>query len=322
MTARIALAALAASLLATSCKPDPAAPAATGGPAGMRWIPGGTFNMGSPGSFKTVFGPKSFPEETPVQEQTVGPFWMDETEVTNRQFAAFVAATGYLTVAERTIDPLTLPAEARAAIPADSLNGGIVFVQPAAGAPAEDFHNWWRWDPKASWRQPFGEGSSILGLEDHPVVCVTLEDAEAFARWAGKRIPTEAEWEFAARGGLQGATYTWGDELKPNERWMANTWQGDFPRENTREDRHVLSAPARSYPPNNFGLFDMAGNVWELCRRGKTAYHEQFSPSASPTRGGSYLCHISYCMRYRPAARQSQEPDSPTCHTGFRCVKD
>ncbi len=322
MTSRLALAAqaiLATALLATACKPAPTTAAA---PPGMRWIPGGTFNMGSPGSFKTVFGPKTFPEETPIQQQKVGPFWMDETEVTNRQFAAFVAATGYLTVAERKIDPLSLPTEARAGLTADSLNGGIVFAQTAPGAPAEGFRDWWHWDPKASWRQPFGEGSSIAGLDDHPVVCVTMEDAEAFAKWAGKRLPTEAEWEFAARGGLQGATYTWGNELKPNDTWMANSWQGDFPRENTGEDGYSRTAPARSYPPNNFGLFDMAGNVWELCRRGTTSYHEQFSPTATPTRGGSYLCHISYCMRYRPAARQSQEPDSPTCHIGFRCVKD
>jgi sulfatase modifying factor 1 len=322
MIARPALAALAASLLATSCDPAPSSPPPPTGPLGMRWIPGGTFNMGSPGSFKTIFGPKSYPEETPVQQQTVGAFWMDETEVTNRQFAAFVAATGYLTVAERKLDPLTLPEEARAGISQDALNGGIVFVQPAAGARAEDFHDWWRWDPKANWRQPFGAGSSIAGLDDHPVVCLTMEDAEAFAKWAGKRLPTEAEWEFAARGGLQGAIYTWGDEFKPNDQWMANSWQGEFPRANTREDGFVLTAPARTYPPNNFGLYDMAGNVWELCRRGTTTYTEQFSPTATPTRGGSFLCHVSYCMRYRPAARQSQEPDSPTCHIGFRCVKD
>lgn len=315
---------LALAAFLPACKPDtPAAttPAATG-PAGMRLVPGGTYQMGSPGSFQTLFGVKSYPEETPLQQQSVAPFWMDETEVTNRQFAEFVAATGYITVAERPIDLATVPAEARASIPSGARNGAIVFVQPPANAKAEDFHDWWRWDPQANWRHPFGKDSSIEGKEDHPVVCVTMADAEAFAAWAGKRLPTEAEWEFAARGGLQGATYAWGNELKPGDRWMANSWQGDFPYTNTAEDGHVLTAPARSYPPNGYGLYEICGNVWELCQRGQTSYKEQFSPTATPTRGGSYLCHVSYCMRYRPAARQSQEPDSPTCHIGFRCVKD
>ena len=324
MHIRLASAALIFPMLFSACKPEPAAVAAVEtGPEGMRAIPGGTFKMGSEGAFDTPFGPKSFPEEAPIQKQTVGAFWMDETEVTNRQFARFVAASGYITFAERPLDRESLPPEALDSLPSGDLTqGALVFVPPPEDAEAESYHDWWKWDPAANWRHPFGADSSIDGKDEHPVVCVTLEDAEAYAAWAGKRVPTEAEWEFAARGGFSEAMFTWGNHFKPGDQWMANTWQGEFPRENTADDGFVLTAPAKSFPANGYQLHDMAGNVWEICTRGQTSYHIQFPPSSTPTRGGSYLCHISYCMRYRPAARQAQEPDSPTSHTGFRCVRD
>lgn len=324
MHLRLASAALTLPLLFSACKPEPAAVAAVeSGPEGMRAIPGGTFKMGSAGTFDTPFGPKNFPEEAPIQQQTVGAFWMDETEVTNRQFAEFVAASGYVTFSERPLDRESLPPEARDALPpGDLTQGALVFVPPAQDAAAEDYHHWWKWEPAANWRHPFGADSSLDGNDAHPVVCVTLEDAEAYAAWAGKRVPTEAEWEFAARGGLAEAMFTWGSHFKPGDKWMANTWQGEFPRENTADDGFVLSSPVKSFPANGYQLHDMAGNVWEICNRGETHYDVEFPPSSAPTRGGSYLCHISYCMRYRPAARQSQEPDSPTSHTGFRCVRD
>ncbi|WP_226895093.1 formylglycine-generating enzyme family protein [Luteolibacter marinus] len=316
---------------------------------GMVLLPGGPFTMGHDGTFQTPFGPKEFPEESPAHKVTVNPFWIDETEVTNAQFAAFIEATDYVTFAEREVNAADFPAEARDSLPAEKFtNGGIVFREDAAiegnpNLPGRAIE-WWRWDPTANWRHPAGGDSSIEGKDEHPVVCVTYEDAHAYAQWAGKRLPTEAEWEFAARGGLEGKTYAWGDELNPDNRWMANTWQGEFPNSNTGEDGFTATSPARTYPPNAYGLHDMAGNVWEICsdlydpayfsdcdpdnpqgpavwvnrdtgRRGEGTIHRV-------TKGGSFLCHVSYCMRYRPSARQSQDTESPTNHTGFRCVKD
>jgi formylglycine-generating enzyme required for sulfatase activity len=316
---------------------------------GMVRLPGGTFTMGHDGSFETPYGTKTFPEEGPSHRVTVKGFWIDETEVTNAQFAEFVKATQHVTFAERVVKAEDFPEESRENLPAATFtNGGIVFRENAhiegdPNIPGRAIE-WWRWDPKASWRQPAGEGSSIEGKDDHPVVCVTYEDAAAYAKWAGKRLPTEAEWEYAARGGLEGKIYCWGDELKPGDRWMANTWQGEFPNKNSAEDGFTGTSPARHYPPNGYGLYDMAGNAWEICsdlfdpnyfthcepdnpqgpavwvnrdtgRRGDGSIHRV-------TKGGSFLCHVSYCMRYRPAARHSLDTESPTNHTGFRCVRD
>ncbi len=330
-------------------------PAASGEPAavlgragGMVHLAGGTYTRGHDGGFDTPYGRKEFPEEQPARRTTVGPFWIDVTEVTNAQFAEFVAATGYVTFAERPLDVSSLPAEARAQLPPGEVrNGALVFLEtPVEGDPNQPGAElqWWKWEPAASWRAPEGVGSTIEGKDEHPVVCVNHEDAAAYAAWAGKRLPTEAEWEFAARGGLERKVFTWGDELKPDGRWMANTWQGEFPSENTAEDGFTRSAPAGSFPPNGFGLHDMAGNVWEICadlfdpgHLGVCAAEDPQGPATwfdpdtgrhgtgAPRhviKGGSFLCHVSYCMRYRPAARHSQAGDSPTNHTGFRCVKD
>ncbi|WP_367872038.1 formylglycine-generating enzyme family protein [Luteolibacter sp. Populi] len=316
---------------------------------GMVHLPGGTYTMGHDGAFDTPFGKKEFPEEAPAHKVTVKPFWIDETEVTNAQFAAFVKATNYVTFAERSVKPEDFPAEARASLPAGDLNNGAIIFRDDAtiegdpNMPGRSLE-WWRWDPQASWRKPTGKGSSIEGKDNYPVVCVTHEDASAYARWAGKRLPSEAEWEFAARGGMEGKIYCWGDELKVSDKWMANTWQGEFPNKNTSDDGYKASAPARSFPPNAYGLYDMAGNVWEICNDlYDPTYFSQCDPDNPQgpvqwvnrdtglkgdgkvhhvTKGGSFLCHVSYCMRYRPAARHSQDSESPTNHTGFRCVKD
>lgn len=316
---------------------------------GMLKIAGGITTMGSTGDFDTPYGTKYFPEEAPVRKIEVTGFWMDETEVTNDQFAEFVKATGYVTYAEREAKIEDFPAEARAYLPEPPFNqGSIVFTPPTEFKGSLDNPDsalsWWRWDPKANWRRPLGEGSDISNKGNHPVVCVNFEDASAYAKWAGKRLPTEAEWEFAARGGLVGKMYVWGDELKVGDQWMANTFHGEFPTLDSGEDGFVGSAPVKSYAPNGYGLYDMAGNAWEICsdfydpeypskcescdpkgpetwinrssgRKGQGAAHHV-------TKGGSFLCHISYCMRYRPAARHSMEEDSPANHTGFRCVKD
>lgn len=329
------------------------APAASPAPAplekkdGMVRLPGGTYTMGHQGTFQTAYGPKDFPEEGPEHEVKVKPFWIDETEVTNAQFATFVKATGYLTFAERAVKVEDFPAEARASLPAgDLFNGAIVFRDDAHGNPyvPGGSPEVWRWDPRANWLQPGGSGTSIEGKENYPVVCVTYEDALAYAKWAGKRLPTEAEWEFAARGGLEKKIYNWGDEVKPGGKWMANAWQGEFPAKNTGEDGFKGAAPAKSFPPNGYGLYDMAGNVWELCN---DLYDPTYFANCSPDnpqgptqwvnrttmikgdgnvhrvmKGGSFLCHESYCMRYRPAAREAQDSESPTNHAGFRCVKD
>jgi len=330
---------------------DSSLPAAVAGlerKEGMVRLPGGTFMMGHDGTFDTPFGPKSFPEEAPAHKVTVKEFWIDETEVTNAQFAAFIKATHYITFAERQVKPEDFPEEARANLPPGGFgNGGIVFRENAGiegdpNLPGRSIE-WWRWDPEANWRQPAGKGTSIEGKDDHPVVCITHEDATAYAKWAGKRLPTEAEWEYAARGGLDGKIYVWGDDLKPGDQWMANTWQGEFPNKNTAEDGFTGSAPVRSYPPNGYGLYEMAGNVWEAC---SDLYDPAYFTDCDPdnpqgpahwvnrdtgmkgdgkvhrvTKGGSFLCHVSYCMRYRPAARHSQDSESPTNHPGVRCVK-
>ena len=344
--------------LLPSCKKEQAASSSTSTPAqvpgleqkdGMVRLDGGTYMMGHDGSFNTPYGEKTFPEEGPAHKATVKGFWIDVTEVTNAQFAEFVKATKYVTFAEREVKAEDFPAEARANLPGDKFtNGSIVFREDAhiegdPNIPGRSIE-WWKWEPTANWQHPTGKGSSIAGKENYPVTCVIYEDAVAYAKWAGKRLPTEAEWEYAARGGLEGKIYTWGDDLKPGDKWMANSWQGEFPNKNSGDDGYKGSTPAKTYPPNGYGLYDMAGNVWELC---SDLYDPTYFTECDPdnpqgpevwvnrdtgvkgdgkihrvTKGGSFLCHVSYCMRYRPAARHSQDSESPTNHTGFRCVRD
>ncbi len=315
---------------------------------GMIQLPGGTYQMGSKGSFDTPYGTKEFPEEAPVRTIAVKGFSMDQTEVTNDQFAEFVKATGYVSFAERPAKLEDFPAEARANLPQGGFNqGSLIFVKPAAsvGDPnTADAGSWWRWDPEANWRHPSGKQSTIEKLGNHPVVCVNHEDAAAYAKWAGKRLPTEAEWEYAARGGLAGKMYVWGDEMKPADKWMANTFQGEFPVGDSGADGFTSTAPVKTFPANGYELYDMAGNVWEICSDfydpayptycekdnptgpetwlNRVTGEKKGGPAHHVTKGGSYLCHVSYCMRYRPAARHSLEEDSPANHTGFRCVKD
>jgi formylglycine-generating enzyme required for sulfatase activity len=306
-------------------------------PAGMRAIPGGAFTMGSD---------RHYPEEAPAHRVKVAPFFMDETAVTNRQFAAFAQATGYVTVAERPLDAATYPE----ASPEQLQPGALVFHMTSGPVDTRDFRNWWHWVPGANWRHPEGPGSTIKGRKDHPVVCVAYEDAEAYATWAGKELPTEAEWEYAARGGLDGREFAWGDELAPRGKHVANTWQGAFPWQNLAEDGHERTCPVRSFPPNGYGLYEVCGNVWEWTTDWYSAAHTPADPDkpsccaadnprgpsivgsfdpAQPQvviprkvlKGGSFLCAPSYCRRYRPAARHPQMVDTGMSHVGFRCVK-
>jgi sulfatase modifying factor 1 len=302
---------------------DPPGPA----PEGMVWIPGGEFWMGC--------DDPQMRDAQPIHRVAVDGFWMDRTEVTNAQFARFVEATGYVTVAEKPPDPRDFPGA-----PAENLvAGSIVFSPPDHDVPLDDFLAWWRYVPGANWRHPEGPGSTIEGREDHPVVHVCYEDAEAYARWAGKRLPTEAEWEFAARGGLDRKRYVWGDELRPGGRWLVNNWQGPFPRANTAEDGFARTAPVGTFPPNGYGLVDMAGNVWEWCSDWYRPEYYHYSPSRNPAgpesshdpmepgvpkrvqRGGSFLCSDLYCTRYLPGARGKGAIDSGQSHVGFRCAR-
>lgn len=301
--------------------------------AGMVPIPGGAFAMGSE---------RFYPEEAPVRRVSVDSFWMDETPVTNAQFAAFVAATGHVTFAEIAPDPRDYPGM----LPELAQAGSLVFEMPPGPVDLGQV-SWWEFRIGANWRRPLGPGSSIEGIEDHPVVHVAYDDAEAYAAWAGKALPTEAEFEFAARGGLIDADYAWGDELAPEGRMMANYWQGRFPWANTREDGWLRTSPVRSYPANGYGVYDMIANVWEWTAdwyaqpkverkargsccipsnpRGATrgASIDKHDPSRIPRKvlkGGSHLCAENYCQRYRPAARYPQPVDTTTGHVGFRCV--
>jgi formylglycine-generating enzyme required for sulfatase activity len=291
----------------------------------MVWIPGGTFWMGGDDS--------SMGDATPVHEVTLDGFWIDRTELTNRQFAEFVAATGYVTVAERRPDPRDFPD-----VPPEKLvPGSLVFTPPSGEVSLENPLAWWSYVPDASWKHPEGPGTTIEGKDDYPVVQVCWDDAVAFARWAGKRLPTEAEWEFAARGGKARSRFIWGDEPRPSGKWQANIWQGRFPDRGSPEDGFNRTAPVRSFPANAFGLFDMAGNVWEWCSdwyrpgydigqtRNPTGPSSSFDPNEPRVpkrvqRGGSFLCTDQYCTRYLPGARGKGAVDSAASHVGFRCA--
>jgi len=300
----------------------------------MAWVPGGTFLMGS-NDF--------YPEERPVHTVAVDGFWMDEHPVTAWEFRRFVRATGYVTVAERPLDPVDFPG----ADPDILVPGSLVFRKTPGPVDTRDARNWWDYVPDASWRRPAGRGSTINGRDRHPVVHVAYEDARAYATWVGKDLPTEAEWEFAARGGLEGAVYAWGDEFSPGAQSMANTWQGHFPWQNLKTDGYEGTSPVGSFPANGYGLFDMTGNVWEwtsdyftpghrdevdkpccVPRNPRVATSDQSFAVGQPganiprkvIKGGSHLCAPSYCLRYRPAARQSETIDTSTGHLGFRCI--
>jgi sulfatase modifying factor 1 len=301
---------------------------------GMVWVPGGTFLMGSE---------DFYPEERPVLHATVSGFWMDEHPVTVAEFRRFVKATGYKTVAERPLDQAEYPH----ADPGLLTPGSLVFHPTRGPVSLNDYRNWWAYQPGACWTHPEGPGSNVGGRERHPVVHVAFEDVQAYADWAGKEIPTESEWEFAARGGLEGATYTWGNDFTPKGRMMANTWQGEFPWQNLRLDRYEGTSPAGAFPPNAYGLYDMAGNVWEWTSDYFTPRHlddamdsccvpsnprvdspEQSYNLGQPgehiprrvVKGGSHLCAPNYCLRYRPAARQAQAIETSMAHLGFRCI--
>jgi sulfatase modifying factor 1 len=294
--------------------------------AEMVFIRGGEFQMGS----------IDFADSKPVHAVTVNSFWMDEHEVTNAQFAAFVKATNYITVAERKLNPADFPG-----VPLDKLvPGSAVFTPPSKPVKLDDPLQWWQYVPGANWRHPLGPSSSIVGKDAAPVVQVCYEDASAYATWAGKRLPTEAEWEYAARAGKKNAKYYWGDELKPGGKWVANIFQGNFPDKNLLEDGFAATAPVKTYPANPFGLFDMEGNVWEWCSDLYRPDYYQNSSANNPIgpadsydpeepglekhvqRGGSFLCSDQYCIRYKSGSRGKGETSSASNNLGFRCVKD
>ena len=302
---------------------------------GMKKIAGGTFTMGSD---------RFYPEEAPLRQVSVDAFWMDEAPVTNAEFSRFVEATGYRTFAETAPDPADYPGMD----PALAQAGSLVFFRTATPVDTNDYSQWWRFVTGADWRHPTGPDSSLDGLDDHPVVHIVHEDAMAYAQWAGKTLPTEAEYEFAARGGLEGADYAWGDELAPGGAMLANYWQGMFPFANQMLDGWERTSPVRTYPANGYGLYDLIGNVWEWTddwyglpaaekkARGSCCVadnprggreRDSFDPCipAVPIprkvlKGGSHLCAPNYCQRYRPAARHPQPLDTSTSHVGFRCI--
>ena len=300
-------------------------------PKDMVLVPGGTFLMGSE---------EFYEEERPVHEETVVSFWIDEHPVTVAEYRRFVKATGYITVAEGPPDPASYPD----ADPALLVPGSLVFQPTSSPVDLRDVRNWWAYVPGAQWRHPDGPGSTLHGRERHPVTQVAHADAEAYAAWAGKALPTEAEWEFAARGGLEQARFAWGDEFAPKGKMMANTWQGEFPWQNLLQDGYAGTSPVKSFPPNGYGLYDMAGNVWEWTADAFSIHREEaehaccapeMRPAVSDSmthpgtaaeiarkviKGGSHLCAPNYCLRYRPAARQSETVDTSTVHLGFRCV--
>lgn len=300
-------------------------------PEGMVWVPGGTFWMGCTGC--------AMPDALPVHLVSVAGFWMDRTPVTNAQFEKFVRATGYVTVAERPLNPADFPG-----VPADKLvPGSAVFAATAHPVGLDDPMQWWKYVPGASWRHPDGPDSSIDGRKDHPVVQIAWEDAQAYLKWAGRRLPTEAEYEYAARGGLDRQPYAWGSELRPNGKWVANVWQGTFPASDAGSDGHTGTSPVTAFPTNGFGLYDMGGNVWQWCADWYRAdYYRSFAgvtaPSREPrgpqdsldpdepgvakrvVRGGSFLCSDQYCSRYLVGSRGKAEVSSGSSNLGFRGV--
>ncbi len=300
----------------------------------MIWIAGGTFLMG-PSHF--------YPEERPAHRVTVDGFWMDEHPVTNAEFRRFIEATRYTTVAERAPDPADYPG----IDPSLLVPGSLVFKRPPHRVPLQDHRAWWAYIPGSCWHHPEGPASSLGARDNHPVVHVAYEDAEAYAAWAGKALPTEAEWEFAARGGLEDAVFVWGNEFAPEGRMMAKTWQGEFPWQNLLTDGYEGTSPVGAFPANNYGLHDMAGNVWQwtcdffrpchpaepakaccVPRNPRVASTEQSYAAGQPDihiprkvlKGGSHLCAPNYCLRYRPAARQGEAIETSACHIGFRCL--
>jgi len=299
----------------------------------MVWIEGGTFTMGSN---------RHYPEEAPAHAATVDGFMIDRHPVTNEEFARFVHETGHVTSAERAPDPADYPG----ALPDLLVPASVVFCKPRTNVDLRNHYNWWSYVPGANWRHPEGPRSALRGRTRHPVVHVAYEDALAYARWAGKQLPTEAEWEFAARGGLEKAEFAWGDDFMPDGRVMTNTWQGEFPYINFCTDGYETTSPVGAFPPNGYGLFDMIGNVWEWTRDWYDAHHKpvgsccespqnprggereaSFDPHnrgvqipRKVMKGGSFLCAPNYCRRYRPAARMAQPVDTATRHLGFRCV--
>ncbi len=353
------------SLLVVSCQQKPKAPEQTAGhsctptnsrfssdidrnfqqdpnqsTADMVLIPGGTFNMGADDE-------RAWRDEYPKHQVQIDSFWMDIHEVTNAQFAAFVAATNYITTAEKAVDWDAIKNELPPGTPRPDESqlapASLVFVASQNPVPLDNVSQWWRWKQGANWRQPEGPESDIIGKENHPVVHVSWFDAVAYCNWAGKRLPTEAEWEFASRGGLQDNPYAWGDEDLLDGKPKANTWEGNFPYQNKERDGFYLSSPVSTYASNSYGLFDMSGNVWEWCA---DLYHENYyktlanqttvNPKGPDTsydsnepyaqkrvsRGGSFLCHESYCSGYRNSMRMKTTPDTGSIHTGFRAVKD
>lgn len=301
----------------------------------MAWVESGSFHMGSDAHYD---------DEKPVREVSVSGFWIDPTTVTNDEFSAFVEDTGYVTVAERPLNPADFPG----ADPFLLKSGSMVFQMTRGPVNLKDISKWWSYVPGANWRQPEGPESDISARGDHPVVQVAFEDAKTYADWAGKELPTEAEWEYAARGGLEGSEYVWGDQLQPDGQIMAKTWQGEFPWRNKAKKHLERTAPVASYSANGYGLFDMAGNVWQWTTDWYVNRHPEkvagscctldnprgpsMAQSYDPTqpnvriprkvvKGGSFLCAPSYCRRYRPAARHAQMIDSGMSHIGFRCIK-
>jgi sulfatase modifying factor 1 len=304
-------------------------------PSDMIFVPGGTFRMGSDAHY---------PEEAPVHRVSVDGFFIDKTPVTNRQFKEFVSATGHVTFAEIPPDPKDYPG----ALPHMLYTGSLVFTPPSRVTNLRDWSQWWTFLKGANWRRPYGPKSNINTSDNHPVVHIAYQDAEAYAKWAGKEIPTEAEWEFAARGGLDGAEYAWGTEFTPGGQHLANTWQGEFPRQNLNQDGYERTSPVTAFPPNGYGVHDMIGNVWEWTSDWYSQKHEADAPKAccipenprggredrsldpgqpdikiprKVLKGGSHLCAPNYCQRYRPAARHAEQIDTSTSHIGFRCVK-